>query len=193
MVRLFTSPVDSLLTLQKSLSDTMLSDRSGSGPGSRGGFPPINVFQRDDEYAIVAELPGVSKDNIDIKLENRRLSIQGHIDSDNHENFDAGLYGIQCRQLQPRFHLVERDRHGEYQGQCRRWRVDPGAAENEGNQAQEDPGQLTGRRNQTHSHESGSPVEYCVAQRATLCFTGFPFAREWDGGVSPRSLQTPFP
>ena len=30
-----------------------------------------------------------------------------------------------------------------------------------------------------HSHESGSPVEYCVAQRATLCFTGFPFAREW--------------
>ena len=87
MVRLFTSPVDSLLTLQKSLSDTMLSDRSGSGPGSRGGFPPINVFQTDDEYAIVAELPGVSRDNIDIKLENRRLSIQGHIDSDNHENF----------------------------------------------------------------------------------------------------------
>ena len=87
MVRLFTSPVDSLFSLQKSLSDTVLSDRSGSGLSRRAAFPPINVFQTDDEYAIVAELPGVNKDNIDIKLENRRLSIQGHIDSDNHENF----------------------------------------------------------------------------------------------------------
>ena len=33
-----------------------------------------------------------------------------------------------------------------------------------------------------HSCGSGSPVRYCVAQRATLCFTGFPFTREWDGG-----------
>lgn len=87
MVRLFTSPVDSLFSLQKSLSDTVLSDRSGSGLSRRAAFPPINVFQTDDEYAIVAELPGVNKDNIDIKLENRRLSIQGHIDSDNDENF----------------------------------------------------------------------------------------------------------
>lgn len=87
MVRLFTSPVDSLFSLQKSLSDTVLSDRSGSGLSRRAAFPPINVFQTDDEYAIVAELPGVNKDNIDIKLENRRLSIQGHIDNDNHENF----------------------------------------------------------------------------------------------------------
>ena len=87
MVRLFTSPVDSLFSLQKSLSDTVLSERSGSGPSSRAAFPPINVFQTDDEYAIVAELPGVNKDNIDIKLENRRLSIQGHIDGDNYENF----------------------------------------------------------------------------------------------------------
>lgn len=87
MVRLITSPVDSLFSLQRSLSDTMLSGRSGSGLSSRGDFPPVNVFKTDDEYAIVAELPGVSKDNIDIKLENRRLSIQGHIDNDNHENF----------------------------------------------------------------------------------------------------------
>ena len=87
MVRLFTSPVDSLLTMQRSLSDTMLSDRSGSGLSSRGSFPPINIFQTDDKYAIVAELPGVSRDNIDIKLENRRLSIQGQIDSDNHADF----------------------------------------------------------------------------------------------------------
>ena len=82
MVRLFTSPVDSLLSLQKSLSDTMLSDWFGSGLSSRGGFPPINIFQTDGEYAIIAELPGVTKDNIDIDIQRNRVRISGNKELD---------------------------------------------------------------------------------------------------------------
>ena len=32
-----------------------------------------------------------------------------------------------------------------------------------------------------HSRESGSPVKYPVARRATHCSTGFQFSREWGG------------
>ena len=77
MVRLFTNPVDSLLTLQKTLSDTMTNDWFGSGLSSRGGFPPINIFQADGEYAIIAELPGVNRENIDIDVQRNRVRISG--------------------------------------------------------------------------------------------------------------------
>jgi len=77
MVRLFTSPVDGLLTLQKALSDTMTSDWFGSGLSSCGGFPPINIFQADGEYAIIAELPGVNRDDIDVDVQRNRVRISG--------------------------------------------------------------------------------------------------------------------
>ena len=77
MVRLFTNPVENLLTLQKALADTMTSDWFGSGLSSRGGFPPINIFQQDGEYAIIAELPGVDRKDIDIDVQRNRVRISG--------------------------------------------------------------------------------------------------------------------
>lgn len=77
MVRLFTNPVDGLLTLQKALADTMTSDWFGSGLSSRGGFPPINIFQQDGDYAIIAELPGVKRDDIDVDIQRNRVRISG--------------------------------------------------------------------------------------------------------------------
>ena len=77
MVRLFANPMDSILSLQKALSDTMTSDWFGSGLSSRGGFPPINIFQVDDEYTIIAELPGVDRDAIDVDVQRNRVRISG--------------------------------------------------------------------------------------------------------------------
>ena len=82
MVRLFTNPIDGLLTLQKALSDTMTNDWFGSGLSSRGGFPPINIFQEDDEYAIIAELPGVNREDIDIDVQRNRVRISGNKQAD---------------------------------------------------------------------------------------------------------------
>lgn len=49
--------------------------------------PGTDIFETGDAITMAVEMPGVSKENIDIKLEKRRLSIQGHIDFDNYENF----------------------------------------------------------------------------------------------------------
>ena len=48
--------------------------------------PGADVFETDDAITMALEMSGVSKENIDIKLEKRQLSIQGHIDSSNYEN-----------------------------------------------------------------------------------------------------------
>ena len=49
--------------------------------------PGTDVFESGDVITMAMEMPGVSKENIDIKLEKRRLSIQGHIDFDNYQDF----------------------------------------------------------------------------------------------------------
>ena len=50
-------------------------------------LPGTDIFETGDAITMALEMPGVSKENIDIKLEKRQLSIQGHIDFDNYENF----------------------------------------------------------------------------------------------------------
>lgn len=44
----------------------------------RNSFSPgIDISETEDQFLISAELPGMSKDDIDISLENGRLSISG--------------------------------------------------------------------------------------------------------------------
>ncbi len=39
--------------------------------------PSVDIEEEDDKYLIKADLPGVEKENIDVKLENGVLSIRG--------------------------------------------------------------------------------------------------------------------
>jgi HSP20 family protein len=39
--------------------------------------PPIDVYETDDRYVISAELPGLAREDIDLGLEDARLTIRG--------------------------------------------------------------------------------------------------------------------
>src|ERR1051326_6705232 len=39
--------------------------------------PPIDVYETDDRYVIAAEVPGLSRDQIDLAVEDNRLTIRG--------------------------------------------------------------------------------------------------------------------
>ncbi len=45
---------------------------------SREWAPRTNVMERSDEYVIAAELPGVSQNEIEVRVENDTLKISGH-------------------------------------------------------------------------------------------------------------------
>lgn len=47
--------------------------------------PSIDISETEDQFQISAELPGMSKDNIDISLENGRLAISGERSFKNEE------------------------------------------------------------------------------------------------------------
>jgi HSP20 family protein len=39
--------------------------------------PPIDVYETDDRYVVAAELPGLARDQIELALEDSRLTIRG--------------------------------------------------------------------------------------------------------------------
>ncbi len=80
MVTHLTNPFDALLGLQRALDSTRSSNWFGMGTSNRGAFPPINVFQKGDDFVLVAEIPGADKSNVDIKVKNNQVHLKGKKD-----------------------------------------------------------------------------------------------------------------
>jgi HSP20 family protein len=59
------------------LFDTFFPDAHGEDLTSRTWTPPVDIQETADAYRIHAELPGLSKDDIQITLENNVLRLSG--------------------------------------------------------------------------------------------------------------------
>lgn len=46
-------------------------------PQDRSFTPAIDIFERENEYLLYADLPGLSKENVSISIEENILTIQG--------------------------------------------------------------------------------------------------------------------
>jgi HSP20 family protein len=49
----------------------------GEATTGTGAFPPINVFQRGHDFVAIVELPGVSKNDLEIQAEENTIRIVG--------------------------------------------------------------------------------------------------------------------
>jgi HSP20 family protein len=63
--------------------------------------PPIDVYETEDRYVITAEVPGVSREQVELAVQDNRLSIRG--------SRAGGLAGSQ----DSHYHQVERG-HGSF-------------------------------------------------------------------------------
>lgn len=77
MVLRMNDPFANLFRLQRALDKARRNDWFGSRTSSRGAYPPVNVFADGDDFVLVAELPGVAKDAIDIQLKRDEVRITG--------------------------------------------------------------------------------------------------------------------
>ncbi len=80
MVTRFSDPFEALLNIQRALDQSQYSDWFGLSTTSRGAFPPVNVFQQDDNLVVIAEMPGVKKEDIEISIKRDQLRIAGKRD-----------------------------------------------------------------------------------------------------------------
>jgi HSP20 family protein len=74
---LFPDPFGPLPGLQSALDAFRRSDWLQSGPSGSGSYPPLNVFRKGDDFALVAELPGVSSSDLDIQVKGRTVRLSG--------------------------------------------------------------------------------------------------------------------
>ena len=51
--------------------------RNGSDRAARFVSPPVNIYETKDGYVLEAEMPGVSKDGLEITLEGPEITITG--------------------------------------------------------------------------------------------------------------------
>ena len=64
--------------------------RSFFGPSGSAGSFRVDVQDKGDSYLLQAELPGVSKENIHVDLENDVLTISASMDENHEEKNDEG-------------------------------------------------------------------------------------------------------
>lgn len=85
-------PLRDLLALQDQIGQLVGSD-------APGWTPPVDLFETAGAFVLTAELPGLSRDQIDIHAEESRITIRG----------ERSASQVPCEQ----FHRVERG-HGRF-------------------------------------------------------------------------------
>jgi HSP20 family protein len=63
-----------------------------SSPHAAPWSPAIDVYETPDRYVVVAELPGLTRDEVDLALETSRLTIRGRRAERASENAQAVHY-----------------------------------------------------------------------------------------------------
>jgi HSP20 family protein len=80
-LRFGAEPFDNILRLQRALTRALDHPMYGVGwtPSGRGVFPPLNIFEAEDGDSIVvmAEIPGIDRDTLQIETVGNRLSLAG--------------------------------------------------------------------------------------------------------------------
>jgi len=88
-------PLRDLLALHEQLGHLV-------GTDARGWTPPVDLYETPGEFVLTAELPGLSRDQIDIHAEDSRIVIRGARGSEPARD-------IPCEQ----YHRIERG-HGRF-------------------------------------------------------------------------------
>jgi HSP20 family protein len=73
----FSHSFEALLAIQRALEAQRASDWMGSLTTGIGSFPPINIFQHNDNFVAIVELPGLDKNDLEIEAKENTIRISG--------------------------------------------------------------------------------------------------------------------
>jgi len=74
---LFPDPFNTLLGLQEALESFRTSGWLQSSPSGGGSYPPLNVFRKGDDFVLIAEVPGISRSDLDLQVKGRTIRLSG--------------------------------------------------------------------------------------------------------------------
>ncbi len=73
----YSDPFEALFALQRALESRLASNWMGDSTGGVGTYPPINIFQKGDDFVAVVELAGVDKNDLKIEAKENTIRISG--------------------------------------------------------------------------------------------------------------------
>ena len=74
---LFADAFDALASLQQTLDSFRGSSWLTTGPSGSGGYPPMNVFRKGDDYILIAEVPGTQKSDLTVEVKGNTIRLAG--------------------------------------------------------------------------------------------------------------------
>jgi len=74
---LYSDPFETLMQFQEALDSFRSSAWLSTSTSGGGAFPALNVFRKKDDIVIVAEAPGLKKDDLEIQVKGRTIQITG--------------------------------------------------------------------------------------------------------------------
>ena len=74
---LFSDPFTTMQRLQEALDAFRRSSWLESSPSAGGSYPPLNVFRKDNDFILVAEVPGISKADLDLQIKGKTIRVSG--------------------------------------------------------------------------------------------------------------------
>jgi len=77
MVVRMRDPFATLAAVQRAMDSAMGGDWFGTRTAGGGAYPPVNVFNEGEDFVVVAELPGVRKEDLDVQVRGDTLRIKG--------------------------------------------------------------------------------------------------------------------
>jgi HSP20 family protein len=77
LMALFPDPFNTLLGLQEALDTFRRSGWLQSSLSGGGGYPPLNVFRKGDDLVLIAEVPGISKSDLNLQVKGRTIRLSG--------------------------------------------------------------------------------------------------------------------
>lgn len=72
-----TNALDTILALQNAVEAARTSDIFGLSIPTRGAAPAVNLFQDGDNTILMAEVPGVRKEDIKVEIKDNLITISG--------------------------------------------------------------------------------------------------------------------
>ena len=70
-------PFEALFEFQQALDQLRNSTWLAPGPSAAGAYPPLNVFRKDDDVVVIAEVPGVRTSELQLQVKGNTLRIAG--------------------------------------------------------------------------------------------------------------------
>ena len=73
----FSDPFDALSSFQQALDAFRASGWLEAGPSGGGAYPPLNVFRKGDDFVVIAEVPGVTKSDLEVQVKGSTIRLSG--------------------------------------------------------------------------------------------------------------------